>query len=223
MARPGSTNALRSALSRLVQPSYAVPPPFFRPSTATPAALFASAAIAARPQRIPLFEPSYVRKDERGTGAHFESLRGAFYSPSACRLGTMPTPNLRSSPWAASLAQRAFHTSPAARGYRPYYGRGSAGGFHRRRDPTWRERIDSIPPMWVVGTLIALNLAVYAAWNYGYQLAQRFRDSSWLRFLQRNFTTSWVNFSQGRVWTLLTSAFSHEGASHILVNMASLL
>lgn len=77
--------------------------------------------------------------------------------------------------------------------------------------------------MWVVGGLIALNLAVYAAWKYGFELARRFRDPSWLRFLQDNFTVSWHNFTQGRVWTLLTSTFSHEATGHILINMLSLL
>ncbi|KAG6833771.1 hypothetical protein H0H87_001203 [Tephrocybe sp. NHM501043] len=33
-----------------------------------------------------------------------------------------------------------------------------------------------------------------------------------------NFTTSWRNFSQGRLWTPITAAFSHEDFGHILFN-----
>lgn len=44
-----------------------------------------------------------------------------------------------------------------------------------------------------------INVAVYAAWAYGQELATRFRDASWVRFLQKNFTVSWQNISSGRV------------------------
>jgi hypothetical protein len=68
----------------------------------------------------------------------------------------------------------------------------------------------------------AVNVGVFALWSYAGQLQQRFRDVSLLRTMTRNFTVSWQNLSQGRVWTLLTSAFSHEGTAHIIVNMLSL-
>ena len=211
MTLAGPSSSVRALLARLVRPAH-VPSPFFRPSTAPP--------LLTTGRSTPLFVPSYRPTTLSPPSRHFFNLRRSFHSHASLRrVDNLNTPP---SPWAA-LARRAFHSSPRVRGYRPYYGRGSSGGFHRRPDPTWRDRFDSIPAMWIVGTLIALNLAVFAAWNYGYQLAQRFRDASWIRFLQRNFTTSWTNFTQGRIWTLATSAFSHEGTSHILVNMASLL
>ncbi|GAA5863302.1 hypothetical protein JCM3774_000849 [Rhodotorula dairenensis] len=208
MALAGPLSNVRALVARLAGPAR-VPLPFFRPSTAAP--LPANPASPAA-----LFVPSYRPTTLLPPSSHFLLLRRSFHSHAGLRR-VEATP----SPW-AGLARRAFHGSSGLRAYRPYYGRGSSGGFHRRPEPTWRDRFDSIPAMWIVGTLIALNLAVFAAWNYGYQLAQRFRDASWIRFLQRNFTTSWTNFTQGRVWTLATSAFSHEGTSHILVNMASL-
>ncbi|POY74586.1 hypothetical protein BMF94_2347 [Rhodotorula taiwanensis] len=209
-----SANTIRTLLSRVVCPPPVLPPTwFFRPSTLP----FPSRPISTL--ALPLFTPSFRAEPAALPSRHFLQLRQAFYHRSADRS------LVQSRAAASSLSRRALHTSSIQRGPRWYNGRGGnggSGGYQRRRDPSWRDRLDSIPAMYVVGTLIAINLAVFAAWNYGYQLAQRFRDGSWLRFLQRNFTTSWVNFSQGRVWTLLTSAFSHEGTSHILVNMASL-
>lgn len=38
-------------------------------------------------------------------------------------------------------------------------------------------------------------------------------------FMMKNFTTSWSLLAEGRFWTLLTSAFSHEMLFHIFINM----
>ena len=38
-------------------------------------------------------------------------------------------------------------------------------------------------------------------------------------FMMNNFTTSWSLLEEGRFWTLLTSAFSHEMLFHIFINM----
>lgn len=58
--------------------------------------------------------------------------------------------------------------------------------------------------------LIALNIAVFVLWQLrGLQ-----------PFMQANFTVSWAGvFGEWRVWTLLTSAFSHQGLWHLLWNM----
>ncbi|KAK7470867.1 hypothetical protein VKT23_002283 [Stygiomarasmius scandens] len=39
-----------------------------------------------------------------------------------------------------------------------------------------------------------------------------------LRWMHENFTSSWHNLSEGRIWTLLTCDFSHQSPSHILMN-----
>ncbi|KAI0752250.1 hypothetical protein BC629DRAFT_1260797, partial [Irpex lacteus] len=43
-------------------------------------------------------------------------------------------------------------------------------------------------------------------------------DPSLHLWLRDNFTTSLRNLREGRIWTLVTSAFSHEGTGHIFVN-----
>ncbi len=58
--------------------------------------------------------------------------------------------------------------------------------------------------------LIVLNVLVFVLWQLrGLQ-----------PFMQANFTVSWTGvFEEWRAWTLLTSAFSHQGLWHLLWNM----
>ncbi|GAA5844036.1 hypothetical protein JCM3766R1_004054 [Sporobolomyces carnicolor] len=137
----------------------------------------------------------------------FTALRTAFHT-STRPVSTRITP----------IQARGFRSSAAPRGIRPYFGNQQKG----RRPPNWKDRINSIEHVWILGGLIVVNVAVYCAWAYGQELAVRFRDASWVKFLQRNFTVSWQNITQGRVWCLLTSAFSHEGTSHLAFNMITL-
>ncbi|GAA5824716.1 hypothetical protein JCM3770_003079 [Rhodotorula araucariae] len=214
MASIGLASAARTLLTRLVHPP-SHPLPFFTPS-ASSLLHFAPASLSPSRTSLAQFTPSYHPATRAQPSQAFFGLRHAFHQPPTPR----PSP-LTSSPIAH--ARRTFASSAFVRGIRPYYGRGGRGSsYGRRRDPNWRDRIDDIPAQYIVYGLIALNVAVYLAWSYGQQLALRFRDASWVRFLQRNFTVSWHNISQGRVWTLITSAFSHEGTGHILVNMLSL-
>ncbi|GAA5982770.1 hypothetical protein JCM5350_006242 [Sporobolomyces pararoseus] len=136
----------------------------------------------------------------------FSSLRSAFHTSSRGPVSRAP------------LLQRGFSTTSRANGIRLYYGNTNRG----RKPPNWKDRINSIEQVWILGGLIVANVLVYCAWAYGQELAGRFRDASWIRFLQRNFTVSWQNITQGRVWCLLTSAFSHEGTSHLVFNMVTL-
>ena len=54
----------------------------------------------------------------------------------------------------------------------------------------------------IVPFLIVLNVLVYIMWNmYG-------NDDT--NFMQKNFLVSWEALAEGRVWTLITSAFSHN-------------
>ncbi|GAA5996649.1 rhomboid family intramembrane serine protease [Rhodotorula paludigena] len=196
MAFAGPVGAARALLQRIARPP-AAPLPFFHFSRSSPS--FPNTALAHRP--LATFTPSYALGAPARPSPTFAALGRAFRQP----------------------ARRTFSSSAIVRGIRPYHGRGGSGSsYGRRRDPNWRDRIDALPGQWIVIGLIATNVAVYLAWSYGQQLAHRFRDVSWVRFLQRNFTVSWNNITQGRVWTLVTSAFSHEGTGHILVNMLSL-
>lgn len=63
----------------------------------------------------------------------------------------------------------------------------------------------------VIPLIIILNLVVYFFW------AISAKDES--SFMYQNFLVSWDSLTQGRIWTLLTSVFSHNMFWHFLVNM----
>ncbi|KAM0791267.1 hypothetical protein ACM66B_005743 [Microbotryomycetes sp. NB124-2] len=128
------------------------------------------------------------------------------------------------------LTKRSFFTTTRINGPRSYYynrgsgnggaGRGSSGG--NSSYSSFRQRIDRLPNNVVLFAIMGLNIAVFLSWQYGKSLLVQFRDPSWLKFLTENFTVSWRNVQSGRLWTVLTCCFSHEGTSHILMNLLSL-
>ena len=62
--------------------------------------------------------------------------------------------------------------------------------------------------MSAVKWILTINIAVFIAWNFAPT-----------EFMRYNFMTSWAHLVTGRVWTLLTAAFSHFSFFHILINM----
>jgi len=67
--------------------------------------------------------------------------------------------------------------------------------------------------------LIGVNVLVYVAW----QLAIRQGEGSfWVEAMADHFLVSLQAMRAGRVWTLLTSAFSHIDPFHLFVNMLAL-
>ncbi|BGP16302.1 hypothetical protein JCM10213_006459 [Rhodosporidiobolus nylandii] len=204
---------------------------FFSPSPSFPAtaagrpAFFAPARSFATFGRFtPSFSPSSA-----AAPSPFHGLRSSFRPSSSSSLSSASRPSFTAPPPAA--ARRGVHTSAVIRALRPYMGRGRASYEQRgwgssggggRGGKSWKQRLDELPPVWIIGGLIGINVSVFLLWNYAQQVAQRFRDASLFRTMTRNFTVSWQNLSQGRIWTLLTSCFSHEGTSHIIVNMFSL-
>ena len=80
---------------------------------------------------------------------------------------------------------------------------------------TWSTHRAAMRTTWV---LISLNVAVFGAWTY----AQTNKDAKLTRWLRQNFMLSLNNWREGRTWTLLTSAFSHQAVYHILFNMLTL-
>jgi rhomboid-like protein len=63
----------------------------------------------------------------------------------------------------------------------------------------------------LIPAIIALNVIVFAFWRLFVQA-----DDG---FMARNFLVSWTALLEGRVWTLLTSVFSHYSFLHLLLNM----
>ncbi|GAA5856724.1 hypothetical protein JCM8547_008809 [Rhodosporidiobolus lusitaniae] len=223
----------------LPSPSRPLPsfPSFFSPSLALPslpphrASFFTPARSlplsSSRALFTPSFSPSLASPLSRtpSSPSPFLHLRASFRRSSFLPSRPSSAPTLP--------GRRAFGTSSRREALRPYLGRGRGRGGYSYGGAggpgggpggwrTFKAKVDALPGIWVIGGLIATNVAVYLVWNYAQQLAVRFRDSSLLRTMTRNFTVSWQNISNGRVWTLLTSAFSHEGTGHIIVNMASL-
>jgi len=64
-----------------------------------------------------------------------------------------------------------------------------------------------------VTVTIAINVVVFFCW----QVADDSRE--FVILMVDNFLTSWNSLLDGRVWTLVTSAYSHYDLVHLLVNM----
>ena len=78
-------------------------------------------------------------------------------------------------------------------------------------DPASEEKSGSTP---VVRTLLVLNIAVFLLWMI---------PGISRSLLADNLLVSWSLLTEGRVWVLLTSVFSHNLLIHFLVNMIVLL
>ncbi|WVQ99023.1 hypothetical protein IAU59_006155 [Kwoniella sp. CBS 9459] len=129
----------------------------------------------------------------------------------------------------AAILRRAFSSSSKGlirSTYFPRGGNGGGGGYGGGGGGNWyyrlRGRIDRIPTMTLIYGLIGVNAGVFFLWQYALSSAQRFRDPTLFAFLQKNFILNEVNVFSGRVWTLVTSAFSHMSGSHIFVNCLGL-
>ena len=74
------------------------------------------------------------------------------------------------------------------------------------------------PSLAVLWVLLGLNAAVYVAW----QAALRQPGDAAVDFMAANFRVSLDLVAEGRVWTLLTCAFSHVDPGHLMLNMLAL-
>lgn len=63
----------------------------------------------------------------------------------------------------------------------------------------------------IVPKIIVINILVFLLWNiYGPVNPE---------FMVKHFLVSWTTLTEGRIWTLFTSAFSHNMLWHIFINM----
>ncbi|TDL29311.1 rhomboid-domain-containing protein [Rickenella mellea] len=97
----------------------------------------------------------------------------------------------------------------------------SRTGTHRehpssdpKRGTSW---LDKIPHNVIVYGILGINGAVYLAWQYA-ESRRSVGDPSLSIFLSKNLLMAWGNIQQGRIWTVLTSSFSHSTAGHIFMN-----
>ncbi|KAG0705454.1 hypothetical protein DFH29DRAFT_278628 [Suillus ampliporus] len=83
------------------------------------------------------------------------------------------------------------------------------------RRPNW---LDSINGNVIFVTIIAINAGVFLLWQGAKSTYQTTRDPTLWIFLRNNFLVNWENITSGRVWTLITSCFSHQDVEHALFN-----
>ncbi|KAG8920051.1 hypothetical protein FRC02_001188 [Tulasnella sp. 418] len=117
----------------------------------------------------------------------------------------------------ADSVRNTYFREPPSHGRAPWPPRNprwSSGGFLGRL----KRRLNSFPENTIIYAILGLNGAVFMMWWYATESWRKFRDPSLYYSLQRNFTTSLDNLKHGRIWTLLTSSFSHEATGHILLN-----
>ncbi|KAG1753828.1 uncharacterized protein EDB91DRAFT_1234210 [Suillus paluster] len=89
-------------------------------------------------------------------------------------------------------------------------------GYRRPpRRPNW---LDSINGNVIFVAIIAINAGVFLLWQGAKSTYQTTRDPTLLIFLRNNFLVNWNNITSGRVWTLITSCFSHQDIEHALFN-----
>ena len=75
-----------------------------------------------------------------------------------------------------------------------------------------------MPRSSLVDTIIGINVVVFILWflaGSGVVIPY----SPFLNFMVENFLVSWRGLIDGRLWTLLTSVFSHNAFFHLLLNM----
>ncbi|CAF1423696.1 unnamed protein product [Rotaria sordida] len=71
----------------------------------------------------------------------------------------------------------------------------------------------------IVTGIIIVNGIVFIIWQFSYANLRSNRDQRLLWFMTKNFMVSWDGVvRENRVWTLLTSAFSHFDLTHFLIN-----
>ena len=67
------------------------------------------------------------------------------------------------------------------------------------------------PRAFAVQRIMAINIFIFILWSIP--------NEKIFLFMAENFLVSWGSITSGKVWTLLTSAFSHNMFFHLLVNM----
>jgi len=109
---------------------------------------------------------------------------------------------------------RFFSSTLRQRNPRPYPHRQFT---HPKEQPSFGF-LDAVPQNTVFWSIITINGVVFVMWFMASERLKQKRDPSSYKWMVNNFTDSWRNVSSGRIWTLVTSCFSHEDIPHILFN-----
>ena len=68
-------------------------------------------------------------------------------------------------------------------------------------------------------SIIGANIAIFGLYKFSDAQWKRFNDPKWMRFMLKNFTASYYNLSNGRLWTLITSSFLNTRLDSLIFNM----
>jgi len=120
--------------------------------------------------------------------------------------------NQSSSVW--SRWYRSKNDAIAARARRA--SQGSAGGSFRS-EPPFKRWFNNQPGEFVVYGILAINGAIYVGWMYATDMFKAGHPELYIKMC-KNVLLSWQNIKEGRIWTIITSTFSHSGAAHFLLN-----
>ncbi|KAF8803826.1 rhomboid-domain-containing protein [Phlegmacium glaucopus] len=94
--------------------------------------------------------------------------------------------------------------------------------YHPPQNPQQARRflgfLDKIPQNFIFYGIIGINSVVFTMWYMAVQKYKQQGDPSTVLWMRENFLSSWNNLVSGRLWTPLTSCFSHQDLSHILFN-----
>ncbi|KAH8830245.1 hypothetical protein DL96DRAFT_1813323 [Flagelloscypha sp. PMI_526] len=98
--------------------------------------------------------------------------------------------------------------------------------FRRHASPTAIRRLqyalNRVPSNHLIYWIIGINVVVLGAWQWGDRLLRYERDPKLLKWMYQNFTSSWRNLLEGRIWVELTSIFSHQDLMHAAFNLFTL-
>ncbi|KAJ2081147.1 hypothetical protein H4R24_002569 [Coemansia sp. RSA 988] len=89
------------------------------------------------------------------------------------------------------------------------------GGSGRRTEGLFAR----MTPEGLIYAIIGANAIVFVVWGMAVQRAKSLGDTQLKNWMLKNFTTMWHNLQSGRLWTLVTPAFSHSEPLHFMSNM----
>ncbi|VDC06892.1 unnamed protein product [Peniophora sp. CBMAI 1063] len=81
-----------------------------------------------------------------------------------------------------------------------------------------RARIDRINPSYIIFGFLGIYGVVFLAWTAAKGRANLDGNLDQLRFMLSNFALSWPNLQAGRLWVMITAAFSHIEIWHLAMN-----
>jgi len=110
-----------------------------------------------------------------------------------------------------AIAARAAHRSSRGRS-----GSGT-GSTNFRAEPPFKRWFNNLPGQYVVYGILAINGVVYVGWMYARDMFRAGQPEMYIQMC-KNVLLSWQNIKEGRIWTIITSTFSHSGAAHFLLN-----